>query len=560
MLLPTTRQELQKFGWEKPDIILITGDAYIDSPFTGVAVIGNLLYSCGYKVGIIAQPDINSGKDIMRLGEPGLFWGITSGSVDSMVSNYTALKKRRKSDDFTPGGINSRRPDRAVIGYSNLVRKYFKNTKCIVLGGIESSLRRVSHYDYWDDAIRKPVIFDAKADVLVYGMAEKAIVKLAERIKSGNPYLDLPGICYISKTPNTDYEMLPSHEEAAKDNIKFIELFNRFYKNNASGSGGGLCQKVDTRYLVQNPAESCSSTEELDKIYGLGYTREVHPYYLKQGIVKAQETIRFSVISHRGCYGECNFCSITVHQGRCVVSRSVQSILKEIELMTKLPGFKGYITDVGGPTANMYGTGCMKSGSGKMCAERQCLMPVICSNLVINHKPQIELLKKIMNIPGIKKVFISSGVRYDMVMEDRISGDDYLEQLVQFHVSGQLKVAPEHSDSGILSIMNKPEIKYLTVFKSKFDMLNRKYKKPQFLTYYFIAAHPGCTYDNMKQLDKLIKKELKLSPEQVQAYTPLPSTYSALMYHTGINPFTGEKLFVEKELKNKKMQKEVLFN
>ena len=554
MFLPTTREEMKVRGWEGPDIILVTGDTYIDSPHIGVAVIGNVLAAAGYRVGIIAQPDTKSGDDITRLGEPRLFWGITAGSVDSMVANYTALKKRRHSDDFTPGGANTRRPDRATIAYSNLIRRHFKNTKPLVLGGIEASLRRTAHYDYWDDAVRRSLLFDAKADILVYGMGEKAVSEIARRLERQEDIQDIRGICYSAKEPKEGHVLLPSYADVKENKAKFTEMFHLFYDNNDPLTAQGLCQQQDSRYLIQNPPACCPSEKELDAIYDLPFEREVHPHYKKQGEVRALDTIKFSVTTHRGCYGECNFCSITVHQGKTISSRSAASILREVKALTRLAGFKGYITDVGGPTANMYGIECDKKLSKGSCNNKRCLYPE-CKQLKVDHSRQRVLLRTLRDVTGIKKVFIASGIRYDMVLRDEVCGADYLQDVVEHHVSGQLKIAPEHTEDAVLKRMGKPGIKYLQAFKETFDTLNKKMGKKQFLTYYLMAAHPGCDAQAMDKLRIFAARELRIAPEQVQIFTPLPSTYSMLMYYTGKDPFTGEKLFVEKDLKGKEHQK-----
>jgi len=531
---------------------------YIDSPYIGAAVIGKVLHAAGYKVGIIAQPDINSKIDISRLGEPALFWGVTAGSLDSMVANYTALKNRRRKDDFTPGGKNTKRPDRATIVYSNLIRKYFKNTKPIILGGIEASLRRISHYDYWDDKIRRAILFDAKADILIYGMAEKSILKLARNLKTGKGWKDIRGICYISPHPKEEYTILPSCQEVKGYNKKFIAMFQAFYVNNDPITAKGLCQQQDSRYLIQNPPGYPLSQKELDKVHDLPYEREVHPYYKKGGGVKALETIKFSITTHRGCYGECNFCSITVHQGKVIQWRSENSILKEAKLLTRLKDFKGYILDVGGPTANMYGIECQKKLKSGSCPDKRCLYPQICSSLKVNHKRQMEILKKIKQIEGVKKVFVASGIRYDMILYDQKYGEKYLRELVKYHISGQLKIAPEHTENSVLEKMGKPDQGYLKKFRDKFLRINKEQKKKQFLTYYLIAAHPGCREEDMHKLKEYTSKELKLNPEQVQIFTPTPSAYSTLMYYTEIDPFTGKAIYVEKNLKKKKRQKEIV--
>jgi uncharacterized radical SAM protein YgiQ len=558
MFLPTTREEMKKLKWDELDVILVSGDAYIDSSFNGSAVIGKYLASYGYRVGIIAQPDIKSEADITRLGEPRLFWGVSAGCVDSMVANYTAMKKKRMGDDFTPGGVNNRRPDRAVIAYSNLIKRYFKSGKPIMLGGIEASLRRISHYDYWSDSVRKSVLFDAKADYLIYGMGEKAVLEFAKAVDEGYGMEDIRGVCYISKEKPEWYVELPSHDEVTKDKDKFIEMFNLFYKNCDAVTAKGLCQKQDTRYLVQNPPAEVLTTEEIDKVYNLEYEREVHPYYLAQGEVKAMDTIRYSVTTHRGCYGECNFCAIAVHQGTRIIERSENSIEKEVKDIASSNKFKGYITDVGGPTANMYGIECEKKKKSGRCDHKRCLFPAKCPSMKVNHSKQIKLLKKLASFDGIKKVFVASGIRYDLIMEDSECGVRYLKEIVENHVSGQMKIAPEHTEDSVLATMGKPKSTKLTQFKEQFYKLNQESGKKQFLTYYMIAAHPGCSDKEMKKLKEYSAKELKVKPEQVQIFTPTPSTYSTLMYYTEKDPFTGKKIFVEKGMKEKEKQKSIL--
>ncbi len=558
MFLPTSREEMKRLSWDRLDVILVTGDTYLDSPYIGAAVIGKVLFAVGYKIGIIAQPDINSELDITRLGEPTLFWGITAGSVDSMVANYTALKKKRRKDDFTPGGENTKRPDRATIVYCNLIKKYFKNTKPLVLGGIEASLRRIAHYDYWDDKIRKSILFDSKADILIYGMGEDSILELADKLKSGEDFKKIRGLCCISPQPKEGFIILPSYQEVQEDKQKFITMFHDFYLNNDPLTAKGLCQKQDSRYLIQNPPGYPLTQKELDKVYDLDYEREVHPYYRKEGKVKALETIKFSIPTHRGCYGDCNFCSIAVHQGRTIQQRSEKSILKEAKLLASMKDFKGYILDLGGPTANMYGIECQKKLKSGSCIYKKCLYPQICPNLKINHQAQIEILKKIRKIKGIKKVFVASGIRYDMLLEDQKYGGEYLRELIKHHISGQLKIAPEHSEGYVLEKMGKPDQGYLKKFKDKFFKINKELKKKQFLTYYLIAAHPGCKEDDMQRLKKFTSQELKINPEQVQIFTPLPSTYSTLMYYTEMDPFSQKPIFVEKNLKKKERQKEIV--
>jgi len=553
MFIPTTQKEIKSLGWASLDIILVTGDAYIDSPFMGVALIGKVLLDQGYRVGIIGQPDLTSDKDITRLGEPSLFWGITGGCVDSMVANYTALKKKRRSDDHTPGGINNRRPDRAVIAYANLVRQYFKQTRPLVLGGIEASLRRIAHYDFWSDSVRRAILFDARADYLLYGMAHGSILKFAAALKEKRSPADLKGLAFISKE-KAGLE-LPSYEAVQKSKADYITAFRLFYESNDPLTAQTLCQKHQDRYLIVNPPESCSTTKELDHIHGLGFERDLHPFHQPGGRVRALDTIRFSIPTHYGCYGECRFCAIAVHQGRTVCSRSEASILKEAETLSRLPDFKGYILDLGGPTANMYGYECKKKLEKGACKDKRCLFPSPCKTLCPDHSRHMQLIQKIETLPSIKKVFISSGIRYDLIFNDTKTGEAYLEKIVADHVSGQMKIAPEHTAPQVLALMGKQPVEHLLKFKQQFDRLSKKAGKPQFLTYYLIAAHPGCRLKDMQDLKRFCIENLKTIPEQVQIFTPTPSTWSTLMYYTQTDPFSGKPIFVEKDPKEKEKQK-----
>ncbi|MCX6054710.1 MAG: YgiQ family radical SAM protein [Chloroflexi bacterium] len=556
MYIPTTLEEMNVLGWHQLDVILVSGDSYIDSPYSGVTVIGKVLIKAGCRVGIIAQPDINSPIDITRLGEPTLFWGVTSGTVDSMVANYTATLRKRRADDFTPGGINNHRPDRAVIVYTNLIKRSFKNTKPLVLGGIEASLRRITHYDYWTNKLRAPILFDSKADLLLYGMAEQSVVELARALKEKKSPLAIRGLCYLSKTIPDQYLQLPSFEEVTAEPETFIQMYHLFYRNNDPLTAKGLAQQKGDRWFVQNPPARLMTQVQLDKIYSLGYEREQHPYYDKQGPVKALETIRFSIPTHRGCYGECNFCAIAVHEGRTVSSRSEGSILAEVEAITQHPKFKGIISDLSGPTANMYGFECAKKMNRGVCLDQRCLFPEICPALKIDHSRQIELLKKIRQVPGVRKVFVGSGIRYDMVLADRYHGSAYLKEIVSHHTSGQMKVAPEHADPSVLKMMGKPPVKSLLDFKEQFEKLTHEAGKDQYLTYYLIAAYPGSSDLEMRHLKEFVTTRLKLTPEQVQIFTPTPSTYASVMYYTEKDPFTGESIFVEKNIDRKIKQKE----
>ncbi len=563
MFLPTTKVEIKQLGWDRPDIILITGDSYIDSPFIGIAIVGKVLSRAGYRVAVIAQPDVNSENDICRLGEPKLFWGVSGGCIDSMVANYTALKKKRRSDDYTPGGRNERRPDRATIVYTNLIRRHFKNTRPIVLGGVEASLRRIAHYDFWSDRIRSSILFDSKADYLLYGMAEKSVIELAGKLKAGDDVRDIRGLCCIAKGTElpeyTDTHLkLPSYETVKSDNDALIEMFHTFYQNSDPQTAKGLIQKHGARYLVQNPPGSCLTQDEMDTIYAIRFERAQHPFYENQGEVKALQTIRFSIPTHRGCYGECNFCSIAVHEGRRIQWRSQKSIVNEAKEIAKSSSFKGYITDLSAPTANMYGIECRKKVTRGHCKKKRCLNPEVCPQLKADHRKQLELLKKIREINGIKKVFISSGIRYDLLLNDEGCGKEYLQTIVKNHVSGQMKIAPEHTENKVLKHMGKPSGSLLLKFKDIFDRMSRAAGKKQFLTYYMIAAHPGCTENDMKSMKRFVSQNLKINLEQVQIFTPLPSTYSALMYTTGKDPFTNDPVFVEKDPRRKARQKSII--
>ena len=563
MFLPTTKEELIDRGWNYLDVIIVTGDSYIDSPFIGAAVIGKVLENAGYRVGIIAQPSLSIPDDISRLGEPRLFWGVTGGSVDSLVANYTALKKKRNSDDFTPGGINNRRPDRAVIAYSNLIRRWFKSTRPIVLGGIEASLRRIAHYDYWSDRIRGSILLDAKADFLLYGMAESSVLELAAALHNQDDPRSIRGLCYpvniIKDSPLLkEFIRLPSLAEVIADPLAFIEMFHIFYRNNDPITAKGLYQQHESRFVVQNPPAHIPTQDELDAIYALEYARAQHPYYENKGPVKALDTIKFSISTHRGCYGECNFCAIAVHEGRTVRWRSQESILAEARNFLIHPDFKGIIPDLGGPTANMYGFECAKKLQTGSCPDKRCLVLAICPALKIDHKPQINLLEQIRLMPGIRKVFVASGIRYDMVLSDTLHGRKYLQQLVTYHTSGQMKIAPEHTEDRILRLMGKPPADRLMKFTQLFNEITQAVNKEQYLTYYLIAAHPGCSDQDMRNLKRFATQKLHISPEQVQIFTPTPSTYSSVMYYTGMDPFTHKPIFVERNLKKKQRQKDVL--
>ena len=559
MFIPTTRGEMEKRGWDALDVILVSGDTYIDSSFNGTALIGHWLIENGFRVGIICQPDMGSDDDIGRLGEPELFWSISAGCVDSMVANYTPTLKFRKDDDFTPGGRNDRRPDRACIAYTNLIKRFHKG-RPIVLGGVEASLRRVVHYDFWSDSLRRSILFDAKADIITYGMAERSNLMLAQCLKKGKDWHDIDGICYISNEIPEGYIEIPGFEECEKEVDSFVKAFKAFYHNNDHITAKGMVQRHGNRYLVHNRPAKILSPVEMDRIYEMDFEDAVHPYYLKQGPVRSMETIRNSVTAVRGCYGECNFCSIALMQGRTVISRSEESILREVKRIASRKGFNGIINDVGGPTANMYGFECSKKLVKGACQDRRCLYPRPCPNLPIDHSKHMHLLDAIRKVPGIKKVNIASGIRYDMIVADEKHGTDYLEDICRYHVSGQMKIAPEHVSDDVLRCMGKPGKDVLLRFKSMFDSVNERLGKDQFLTYYLIAAHPGCTEAHMKELSSFCRERLKTNPEQVQIFTPTPSSISTLMYYSRKDWSNKNNIKAEHSMQMKQRQKDIILN
>ena len=556
MFIPTTPDEVRRRGWESLDIILVSGDTYTDNAYNGTAAIGHWLIDHGYRVGIIAQPDVSSGDDISRLGSPELFWSVSAGCVDSMVANYTPTRKFRKEDDFTPGGVNDRRPDRATIAYTNLIKKHCKG-RPVFLAGIEASLRRIAHYDFWSDSVRRSVLFDSKADGIVYGMAELATLELADRIREGEPWTDVRGICTASKAVPEGYIDMPSFEDVRDDRDAFMRAYSIFRDNCDPVTAIGLTQRHGDRYLVQNPPQRSLTVSELDSLYESDFEDRVHPFYAKSGHVRAMDTVRNSVTTHRGCYGDCSFCAIAVHQGTKVVSRSEESILREVERIASRPGFNGVIQDVGGPTANMYGIECPRKLKSGRCRDRRCLGSRPCPHLPIDHSGQTDLLRRISEVPGVRHVFVNSGIRYDMIVADRTNGGEYLDRIVSHHVSGQMKVAPEHVSPGVLRLMGKPERKVLEEFRSMFADSVSGCGRDLYLTYYFMAAHPGCGEDDMRELARYCRDVLHIHPEQVQVFTPTPSTYSTAMYRTS-RDLKGRDVPVERSVQRRQRQKEIV--
>ncbi len=529
--LPVNRSEIK----EPLDIILVSGDAYVDHPSFGTALIGRYLESHGFSVGIIAQPDWKKDADFLKLGKPKLFFGVSAGNLDSMVANYTADKKIRRTDMYTPDNKPGKRPDRATIVYTSKIKSLFPGVP-VVLGGVEASLRRFAHYDYWDDKVRRSLIFDAKADYLVYGMAEKGILGIAKKLKDQNSKIkNNPNTAIITKdiSEYKDPLILPGYEEVAADKRKYAEAFKLYYTEGRKKHPRVIIQPCQGRYLAVCPPENLDQ-KEFEALFDLLFMRAE-----RSGKVPAWDFVKFSTISHRGCFGGCSFCAISQHQGKYIVSRSLASIKKEIkEKIMGQAGFTGNILDVGGPTANMYGLTCSKDGG---CTRASCIYPNICKFLNVTQKPSLKLLKEIRQMPGIKKVFIGSGIRYDLALLD----DEYMEEIVKHHVGGQLSIAPEHICEEVLLLMGKPKFSKFLEFKDKFEKLNKKHGKKQFLIPYFIASHPGSTLNNALTLALFLKKN-RIRLEQVQNFTPTPMTPATCMYYTGIDPFTGKSVHVPK--------------
>ena len=556
MFVPTTPEEVRARGWDALDVILVSGDTYTDNAYNGTALIGHWLMDRGLRVGIIAQPDVSSDEDISRLGQPELFWSVSAGCVDSMVANYTPTRKFRKEDDFTPGGVNDRRPDRATIAYTNLIKKHAKG-RPIFLAGIEASLRRVAHYDFWSDSVRRSVLFDAKADGVIYGMAELATLEVARRMREGLDWRDVRGVCHASSGTPDGYLEMPSFEDCRDDRDAFMRAFRMFRENSDPVTARNLVQRHGDRYLVHNRPQRPLTTPELDSLYGSDFEDAVHPFYAKDGRVRAMDTVRNSITTHRGCYGDCSFCSIAIHQGTTVVSRSEESIVSEAERIASRPGFNGVIQDLGGPTANMYGIECRIKETKGRCTDRRCLGSKPCPRLPIDHSRQMDLLRRISSIDEVRHVFVNSGIRYDMIVADRAHGQDYLDLIVADHVSGQMKVAPEHVSDDVLRLMGKPGRRTLEEFRGMFAQSVARCGRDEYLTYYFMAAHPGCTEDDMRELSSYCRNVLHIRPEQVQVFTPTPSSYSTAMYRTS-KDIRGRDVRVERSIQKRQRQKEIV--
>lgn len=558
--LPITREEMKERGWDQVDFVYVSGDAYVDHPSFGHAIITRLLESRGYRVGIIAQPDWRKPESVQVFGEPRLGFLVSAGNMDSMVNHYSVSKKRRKTDAYTPGGEMGKRPDYACVVYGNLIRQTYKKTP-IILGGIEASLRRMAHYDYWSDKLKRSVLLDSGADVISYGMGEHSIVELAEALDAGIPVEDITYIAgTVVKTKSLDSiydaEILPSFEDLKADKMNYARSFYTQYLNTDAFNGKRLVEPYsDHLYVVQNPPAAPLTQMEMDDVYSLPYQRTYHPSYEAKGGVPAIKEIKFSLISNRGCFGGCSFCALTFHQGRIVQVRSHESLIEEAKEITKDKDFKGYIHDVGGPTANFRHPSCKKQMEHGVCKTRQCLFPSPCKNLDADHRDYVSLLRKLRDIPKVKKVFIRSGIRFDYLLADK--KQEFLRELCEYHVSGQLKVAPEHVAGPVLSLMGKPEHKVYEEFTRQFYKMNEKIGKEQYLVPYLMSSHPGSTLKEAVELAEYCR-DLGYMPEQVQDFYPTPSTLSTCMYYTGVDPRTMQKVYVPKSPHEKAMQRALI--
>lgn len=559
--LPITKADLERRGWDCVDFLYISGDAYVDHPSFGSAIITRLLESEGYRVGIIAQPDWNNNNSFQVLGKPRLGVLISSGVIDSMVNHYTVNKKIRSDDAYSPGGISGKRPDRAVIVYANKIKEVFKDVP-IIIGGIEASLRRFAHYDYWSNSVRRSILLDSRADLLIYGMGEKPIVELARRLASGeriNTITDIRGTAYLTNSidnfSSKDAVLLPSYEEVKESKVKFAKAFKLQYDEQDPIRGKTLIQPHGNRYLVQNPPASPLTTQEMDRVYALPYQRTYHPVYQKDGGVPAIEEVEFSITSHRGCYGGCSFCALTFHQGRMIQKRSQKSILAEAKKLTALENFKGYIHDVGGPTANFRNRACSIQEKAGVCKDKNCLDNGGCKHLKVDHQEYLELLRQLRAIPEVKKVFIRSGIRYDYLMLDK--NDDFFVELCAHHVSGQLKVAPEHVVDRVLQKMGKPSRAIYDRFVKKFTEINAQLGKEQYLVPYLLSSHPGSDLKAAIELAEYLR-DIHYQPQQVQDFYPTPGTLSTCMFYTELDPRTLQKVYVPKAPKEKAMQRALL--
>jgi len=557
--LPISKKDMEARGLSQCDFVYVIADAYVDHPSFGHAIISRVLENAGYTVGIISQPDWRNPKSIDILGKPRLGFLVSGGNMDSMVNHYAVTKHKRKTDAFTPGGVMGKRPDYATIVYCNLIRQTYKDVP-ILIGGIEASLRRLAHYDYWSESLKRSILLDSQADLLMYGMGEKSIIEIADALNAG---MNVRDITYIDGTAfradslddSLPTIVLPPYEEMKANKRKYAESFKVQYSNCDPFTAKRLAEPYGKEFIVQNPPQKPLTTEEMDAVYALPYMRTYHPSYEKLGGVPAIEEVKFSLVSNRGCFGACSFCALTFHQGRIIQTRSHESIIQEAEVMVKDKDFKGYIHDVGGPTANFRHPACEKQLSKGACGGRQCLYPTPCKNMRADHSDYIALLRKLRKIPGVKKVFVRSGIRFDYLLADK--KDTFFKELVQFHISGQLKVAPEHVSDAVLSRMGKPRNAVYNKFVEKYWALNKQYGMNQFLVPYLMSSHPGSTMKEAVELAEYIR-DMGYNPEQVQDFYPTPSTLSSVMYYTGLDPRTMEKVYVPTDPHEKAMQRALI--
>lgn len=557
--LPVSKKDMAERGIEQLDFICITGDSYVDHPSFGIAIISRMIESLGFTVGIIAQPDWRSDRDFLKLGRPKYAFLVTSGNIDSMVAHYTSAKKKRSDDAYTAGGKAGKRPDRAVIVYCRKIREIFGDIP-LAIGGLEASLRRFAHYDYWDDCVKPSVLIESGADLLMYGMSEHQITEISKRLAAGENIrnmTDIRGTCYATEPVNTPIGAAecPSFKQVSENKELYAKACRQQYDQQDEIYGKTVIQRHGNLMLVQNPPAYCLTTEEMDYVYSLPYMRAYHPSYEKLGGVPGIREVEFSITHNRGCFGNCNFCSIALHQGRKISCRSEESILKEAEMLVKMPNFKGYIHDVGGPTANFRHPSCEKQIKLGLCKGKKCLAPVPCKALEVDHTEYLGILRKLRSIKGIKKVFIRSGIRYDYLIEDK--NDEFMRELIRYHVSGQLKVAPEHCSAVVLDRMGKPHIETYKKFQQKFYSITKGMNKEQYLVPYLMSSHPGSTLNEAIELAVFLK-ENNINPEQVQDFYPTPGTISTCMFYTGLDPYTMKKVYVPKTPEEKAMQRALL--
>ena len=558
--LPVTLEECRELGWDRPDFVYVTGDAYVDHPSFGVSIISRVLEDAGFRIAILAQPDYKSCEEFKKFGRPRLGFLVTSGNIDSMVAHYTVSKKKRNYDYYSPGGVMGKRPDRAVIVYCNRIREAYGDVP-IILGGLEASLRRFAHYDYWDNKVRRSILVDSRADILTYGMGENILIRIAKLLDKGVPVKkihDVRGTVYLTNKDDKihfDHVRGFDYDELKNDKETYAKAFALQYRNQDAINGKAITEYYDNKMLVQNPPMPPLEREELDHVYSLPYARAWHPMYDKDGGIPGLQEVKFSITHNRGCFGACNFCALAFHQGRSVRSRSIESVVEEAKLITEMPDFKGYIHDIGGPTANFRYPACDKQLEYGVCTNRKCLAPTPCKNLKVDHSEYTELIERVEALPKVKKVFIRSGIRFDYLIYDR--DDTFFRKLVKDNVSGQLKVAPEHCCDSVLAYMGKPEISVYNRFKDKYFELTKEFGKEQYLVPYLMSSHPGSTLKDAVEL-ALYLNETGLSPEQVQDYYPTPGTASTVMYYTGLDPFTMKKVYVATDYEEKRMQRALL--